>query len=221
MSGRISKGQTAGSRNGGTVGGRNNVPGRGRKGGSAAALSDASVDGRVSDPDPEAAARAIVLRQLTNSPKSRHQLAAKLAEREIPADVASAVLDRFEEVQLVDDAEFARVFVRSRAATRSLARSALRRELAGKGVRGDIAEDALAQLTDDDESAAARQLVEKKLRSAAVPEDRQARDKLVRRLAALLARKGYGPGLAFSVVNSVLSGAADGCEVNGDGQWPE
>ena len=62
------------------------------------------------DPDanPAAVARTILLRQLTNSAKSRHQLAQKLDERHIPEDVASAVLDRFEEVKLIDDAEFAR-----------------------------------------------------------------------------------------------------------------
>ena len=57
-------------------------------------------------------ARAIVLRQLTASPKSRLQLERKLAERNVPEDVAAAVLDRFEEVRLVDDAEFADMWVR-------------------------------------------------------------------------------------------------------------
>ena len=56
-----------------------------------------------------AAARDIVLRQLTHSPKSRLQLRQKLIEREIPEDVADSVLDRFEEVKLIDDAEFAQM----------------------------------------------------------------------------------------------------------------
>ena len=105
-----------------------------------------------------------MLRQLTNSPKSRLQLSRKLAERNVPEDVAEAVLDRFEEVRLVDDAEFADMWVRSRSQTRKLAKGALRRELADKGIEPETAASALEQLSDADEEAAARELVERKLR---------------------------------------------------------
>ncbi|MBP2217524.1 regulatory protein RecX [Arthrobacter sp. CAN_C5] len=154
-------------------------------------------------------ARSIVLRQLTLAPKSRHQLASKLAEREVPDKVAAAVLDRFEEVELIDDAEFAMMWVRSRAATRSLARSALKRELAGKGIHGDLAEDALAQVSDDEEREAAEQLVRRKYRPLASAGDRASRDKETRRLVSMLARKGYSPSLAFGVVKAVLDDVAE------------
>ncbi|MDF2499007.1 regulatory protein RecX [Arthrobacter koreensis] len=160
--------------------------------------------------DPHSVARAIILRQLTSSAKSRQQLADKLAERDVPEDVANAVLDRFEEVQLIDDAEFARMWVRSRSQTRSLARSAIRRELAGKGIDPELAEEALEQISADDEVEAAKDLVGRKLRRAAVPADPQERDKLVRRLVSMLARKGYSPSLGFSVVNDALSARQDG-----------
>jgi regulatory protein len=159
------------------------------------------------EPDPESVARAIVLRQLTNSPKSRQQLALKLAERKVPHHVAEAVLDRFEQVQLIDDAEFANMWVRSRAQTKKLAAGALRRELADKGIDGDIAEAALAQLSSEDQEHAARELVERKLRPAMGLADRSERDKHVRRLAAMLARKGYQPSMAFRIVSEVLDEA--------------
>ncbi|PVZ54527.1 RecX family transcriptional regulator [Arthrobacter sp. H-02-3] len=162
------------------------------------------------DADPAAVARAIVLRQLTNSPKSRLQLSRKLAERNVPEDVAEAVLDRFEEVRLVDDAEFADMWVRSRSQTRKLAKGALRRELADKGIDPDTAASALDQLSDADEEAAARELVERKLRGFTGDEDRAERDKITRRLASMLARKGYQPALAFRIVAEVLDAAAAG-----------
>ena len=157
--------------------------------------------------DPAAVARAIVLRQLTNSPKSRLQLSRKLAERNIPEDVAEAVLDRFEEVRLVDDAEFADMWVRSRSQSRKLAKGALSRELAEKGIDQDTAAVALEQLSDEDEEAAARELVERKLRNARGLEDRAERDKAVRRLASMLARKGYQPSQAFRIVGEVVDAA--------------
>lgn len=161
-------------------------------------------------------ARAIVLRQLTNSPKSRLQLARKLAERNVPDDVAEAVLDRFEEVKLVDDAEFADMWVRSRSQSRKLAKGALRRELADKGIDPDTAAGALDQLSDADEEAAARELVERKLRGFTGSEDRAERDKITRRLASMLARKGYQPSLAFRIVGEVLDDAVAGAESEPD-----
>ncbi|MFJ6158029.1 regulatory protein RecX [Pseudarthrobacter sp. NPDC092184] len=153
-------------------------------------------------------AQNIIYRQLTASAKSRLQLARKLAERNIPDDVAEAVLDRFEEARLINDADFADMWVRSRSQSRKLAKGALRRELAEKGIDQDTAAAALEQLTDADEEAAARQLVERKLRPGTDFEDRAERDKATRRLASMLARKGYQPSQAFRIVNEVLESCA-------------
>ncbi|GAA4360623.1 regulatory protein RecX [Paeniglutamicibacter cryotolerans] len=150
-----------------------------------------------SEIDPASQARDIVLRQLTASAKSRDQLRRKLAEKEIPEDIAEQVLDRFEEVNLVDDTAFADAWVRGRARSRGLARSAIRRELRQKGIDDEQAEEALEQLTDEDEAQTARELVDKKLRSPSMGADRE---REVRRLVGMLCRKGYGPGLAFRIV---------------------
>ncbi|WP_204814991.1 regulatory protein RecX [Paenarthrobacter ilicis] len=152
-------------------------------------------------------ARAIVLRQLTMAPRSRLQLARKLAERNVPEHVAEAVLDRFEEVQLIDDPEFATMWVRSRSQSKKLAKGALRRELTEKGIELEAAEEALSQLSDDDEERAARELVERKVRPGMNLADRAERDKHTRRLAAMLARKGYAPSMAFRIVGEVLAEA--------------
>ena len=154
-------------------------------------------------------AQAIVYRQLTASPKSRLQLARKLAERNIPEHVAEAVLDKFQETRLIDDAEFADMWVRSRSQSRKLAKGALRRELSEKGIDPETAASALEQLTDADEEAAARTLVERKLRPGTNLSDPAERDKAVRRLASMLARKGYQPSQAFRIVNEVLGSVQD------------
>jgi regulatory protein len=153
-------------------------------------------------------AQAIVYRQLTASAKSRRQLARKLAERNIPEDVAEAVLDRFQDARLINDADFADMWVRSRAQSRKLAKGALRRELAEKGIDQETAAAALEQLSDADEEASARQLVERKLRPGLDLQDRAERDKAARRLASMLARKGYQPSQAFRIVNDVLESQA-------------
>lgn len=150
-----------------------------------------------------------MLRQLTSSAKSRLQLSRKLAERNIPEDIAEAVLDRFQEVRLIDDAEFADMWVRSRSQSRKLAKGALRRELAEKGIDAETAASAVEQLSDEDEEAAARLLVERKLRPGTDLADRSERDKTTRRLASMLARKGYQPSQAFRIVGEVIASRAD------------
>ncbi|GAB4098790.1 regulatory protein RecX [Sinomonas halotolerans] len=155
------------------------------------------------DADPESVARAILLRQLTHGPRSRHQLEGRLRERNVPEELAQMLLDRFEDVGLVNDAEFARLWVRSRAESKSLARSALRRELADKGIRGETAEAALEELGADEEEAAALRLVQRRVR-AFDPDDPAARDKELRRLVGMLARKGHPPGRAFQLAAQVL-----------------
>ena len=165
------------------------------------------------DPEPaaEEVARSIVLRQLTASPKSRRQLEEKLTARNVPEEIAARVLDRMEEVRLVDDQAYAESYVASRQRSRGLARGALRRELHQKGVTGEAAEQALETISEDSERTAAIELVERKLRGRPVPtgddpESRAERDKAVRRLAGMLARKGYPPGMALGVVKDVLGG---------------
>ena len=77
------------------------------------------------DADPEQVARTILLRRLSVAPRTRRELADDLRKRGIPDDVSARVLDRFEEVGLVDDTEFARMWAVSRQRTKGSARSVL------------------------------------------------------------------------------------------------
>ncbi|MGW1173099.1 recombination regulator RecX [Kitasatospora sp. NPDC002543] len=177
-----------------------------RRGRSAAGPSDEKGTARASrkqseeSADPEARARDICLRLLTGAAKTRKQLADALRKREIPDEVADEVLTRLEEVGLIDDAAFAQAWVESRHAVRGLSRRALTQELRTKGVAADLVEQAVAQLDHDDETDAARALVERKLRSTRGL-DAQVR---TRRLVGMLARRGYSEGLAFRVVRGAL-----------------
>ena len=154
-----------------------------------------------SEADPYEVARAIVLRQLTAAPRSRKQLEDKLLQRNCDPDVAAEVLDRMEAVGLVDDEAYAHMLVRSQQQGRGLARRGLAHELRKKGVDEQTAEVALeAEVTAEGERARAEELVAKKLRTMSGL-DRQVK---TRRLAGMLARKGYSGELAYSVIREAL-----------------
>jgi regulatory protein len=155
---------------------------------------------------PEQRARQVCLRLLTLAPRTRAQLADALRKRGIPDETADEVLSRFEDVGLIDDAAFARAWVESRHYGRGLAGRALSAELKQRGVAADEIRAAIEeQLGPDAEASAARRLIDRKLDStrSLPPEQR------TRRLAGMLARKGYPAGLAFRVIREALEAEGD------------
>jgi len=162
----------------------------------------AAVD---AEPDHEDVARQIVLRQLAMAPRSRAQLETKLRQRDCPEDVITRVLDRMTEVGLVDDEAYAAMLVRSQQATKGLAKRALAHELRKKGIDKDLADAALDEVDPEEERRTARELVDKKLRSMGG----LAVEVQTRRLAGMLARKGYGSGVAYSVIRDAIADAPE------------
>ncbi|MDQ2852884.1 MAG: recombination regulator RecX [Actinomycetota bacterium] len=155
--------------------------------------------------DPHDVARAIVLQQLTMAPRSRRHLEDKLAAKGCDEQVSKVVLDRMQDVGLVDDAAYAGMLVRSQQVGRGLARRALAQELRRKGVDDDVAQEALEQIDDESERARAHALVAKKMRSM------HGLDALVqtRRLAGMLARKGYSSSMSWSVIREAVADAPE------------
>jgi regulatory protein len=145
-------------------------------------------------------AREICLRQLAMRPRTRAELAKALARRGISDDVITEVLDRYDEVGLIDDAAFARAWVSSRHHGRGLAKRALANELRQRGVDAEVADDALETLDEDAEATTARALVDRKLRTATGPPEA-----VFRRLVGMLARKGYPAGVAIRAVKDALA----------------
>jgi len=178
---------------------------RGRSRAEASGPTPGSPADASPDADPESVARGLLLRRLTVAPATRAQLADLLSSRGVPDDVATVMLDRFEEVGLIDDSSFAAMWVQSRRSGRGLSRRALRHELPQRGVDREVIESSLEQVTVDDERELARALVRRKLTSTARL-DHQAR---VRRLVGMLARRGFPPGLSMSVVLEEVGGDSD------------
>src|SRR5215469_15990930 len=157
-------------------------------------------DARGGEADPEAIARQICLRLLAFAPRTRAQLATALQRRGVPEEAAEAVLGRFAEVKLIDDAMFANAWVESRHYGRGLSSRALAVELRHQGVPADDIKAAVGGLDPEQEIATARGLVARRL-AATRGEPTPTR---VRRLIGLLARKGYGQALSYRLVREAL-----------------
>ena len=181
-----------------------------------AAMEKVAAEGGepIIDADAEAVKapiRSRALRLLDYQARSRAELRGRLAENEEwPAVAIDEVLDDLTASKLLDDAHFAREWVRQRHAGRGKSRMVLDRELVEKGIPAHLREEALEQVSDADESAIARSLAEKKARTIkTVPADRAARDKDLRRVVGVLARRGFNQGLSMSIAMDAIDARYD------------
>lgn len=155
-------------------------------------------------------ARNIVLRSLANAARTRHQLAELLAKRGVSEQVSDELLDRFVEVGLIDDADFANTWVKGRHESRCLSRRVLRHELRQKGIDDITIEIALEQIDEDNERAAALRLAERKVRSLSRYDVATQR----RRLGSMLMRRGYSSEIIARAVAEVTVDSDAGQEAS-------
>lgn len=147
----------------------------------------------------EQRAKNVLLFQLSRSMKTRHQLANILKKREIPDDIANAVLDRFTEAQLIDDAAFARAFVNSRIAVSGKSKSVIARELKQKGVSAQDAEQALSSIDAELEDQTAYNVAKKRYQQLSTLEPEVRR----RRLMGFLMRRGFSSQLTARILRDL------------------
>jgi regulatory protein len=149
-----------------------------------------------SDEKLEKRARNVLLYQISRSMKTKQQLAQILVKREIPDHVALPLLDRFEEAQLINDAEFARAFVVSKLATGGKSAMALRRELRQKGLADDLIAEALSDLDQEQEQQIANKLAISRYQRLLKLEP----DVRYRRLSGFLMRRGFSSAITTRAI---------------------
>ncbi|MEJ2311916.1 MAG: regulatory protein RecX [Gemmatimonadales bacterium] len=132
------------------------------------------------------------LSYLSYRARSRRELERHLRRKGYPSSLADRVLDRCEELALLDDLSFATGFVRDRIKLRPRGVRRLEAELVGKGVSRDDARQGIRAAFEEEE-VTERDLLEvtarRRWRSLARLDARTAR----RRLYAHLVRSGFPP----------------------------
>jgi regulatory protein len=152
-------------------------------------------------------AREICLSQLSYSARTRAQLADAMKRRGVDEAVAADVLSRFEAVGLIDDEAFATAWVDSRHRGRGIGPRKIAHELRRRGIAAALAASSVESITPEEQRAAARAIVARRLTATrGLPSALRAQ-----RLVGMLARKGYPPAIAYEVVRETL--AAEGVEL--------
>lgn len=129
---------------------------------------------------------------LSRRPHASTELSRKLRERRYPKELIEEVLEHLTRLGYLDDATFAREWVRQRGTSRGP--RVLRAELRQRGVTDEAAAAALKDL--DDPTEVIRNLAEKRLHRFRNETPEKAREKTI----AFLQRRGY----AFGEIRPVL-----------------
>ncbi|HEX9221072.1 MAG TPA: regulatory protein RecX [Gemmatimonadaceae bacterium] len=152
---------------------------------------------------PQPTAYNYALNLLAARPYSTRALHRKLVQKEYSAHEVKEAVDRLLENGLLNDARYAEQYARSKILSTGASKRRLQQDLYRKGIKGDVATEAIASVMDQEEVdpvAVIERVAKKKLAQLGDLEPVVLR----RRLFAFLARRGYDLDEIKSVVSRLI-----------------
>lgn len=142
--------------------------------------------------------------------RTRSELIQRLLKKGHEQAVIDKVIAKLSDMGFIDDSRFAEAFVASKVAAKPVGKRELERGLREKGVGKEAAQNALAQVGDDEtQLRLALDAANTKMRSLRRYDAVKRRDKLV----AFLARRGFDWDVIKKVTRKLLKGDADAVDL--------
>jgi regulatory protein len=149
-------------------------------------------------------AHQIAVNFISYRPRSSKEVIDKLARKGFIPEMCQQIVVQLREFKLINDLEFARMFVRDKLRGKPMGRALMRRKLLEKGISFQLTERVLKEyVTDADEQEAARSLAARKLKvsqSRFSGLDLEVRRK---RLANYLLNRGFSTEVAYKIARAV------------------
>lgn len=134
---------------------------------------------------------------LSYRPRSEQEVRRNLKEKETPADVIEAAIEKMTAMGYLDDAAFARYWVDNRSQFKPLSHRALRQEMRQKGLSDSVIDEALGELGESDLAYKAAETQLRKLRSRTEQEFKT-------KMNAFLQRRGFSYSTTQDVVRRLI-----------------
>jgi len=150
-------------------------------------------------------ARNVALRFLSYRPRTEREVRDKLREKEFGDAEIARTLDELKSNGLVNDAEFALLYIRNALALRPAGKLLLTRKLLALGVARKTVDEAIGEtLSTEDQQSGAMTTAERLLRKVKGSGKKEDPRKLRQRLAATLLRRGYSWDTVEAALHKVL-----------------
>ncbi|MBI1282428.1 MAG: RecX family transcriptional regulator [Anaerolineaceae bacterium] len=134
---------------------------------------------------------------LSYRPRSEQEIRRNLKEKDTPAEVIDAAIEKMSAMGYLDDAAFARYWVDNRSQFKPLSHRALRQELRQKGLADAVINEALGELSESDLAYKAAETQVRKLRNRTVKEFKT-------KINAFLQRRGFSYSTTQDVVRRLI-----------------
>lgn len=168
-------------------------------------IDDQAVE-RISTSEAFHRAQTFAVNYLSYRPRSSKEIQDHLRKKGFSPDLGRKVVQHLQKQGLVNDVEFARMFVRDKLKKKQVGKAWIRRALYEKGVSSHIVEKTFKEyVSDDDQEQAAHQLAEKRLRLAGASFEKLDQNKKRKRLFNYLLRRGFSSEVALKTVRTVLT----------------
>ncbi len=147
-------------------------------------------------------AKEYALKLLTIRPRSEGELKRKFMEKGYEPSVITPVIEALKRVSLIDDMEFAKIWVKNRMATRPRGKIMLMAELKRKWLKNEIINGVLEKFPEEyDERKVVKEIAQKRLKVFKGLNEQVKK----RRLFGYLARRGFSIDIINEVLNSICS----------------
>ena len=167
-------------------------------------LDEEAVE-KIVTADSRERAHQIAVNFISYRPRSSKEIIDKLSRKGFAEDLIRAVVDKLRELLLINDLEFARMFVRDKLRGKPMGRALLRRKLHEKGISYQSAEHVLNEcVTEESEQEAAKTLATRKLEMSRTRFSKLDPAVRQKRLADYLLNRGFSGEVAYKTARSII-----------------
>jgi regulatory protein len=150
-------------------------------------------------------AEEIAVNYISYRPRSSREVQNHLLHKGYPKELAESVASRLESVKLVNNLEFARMFVRDRLRRKPTGKALLQKQLSGKGIPSTMIRQVLDEnISDEDQTIAAKELATRRLRLTKRSLTKLDTLKQKQRLTGYLLRHGFSTEIVQKTIQTLF-----------------
>jgi regulatory protein len=166
---------------------------------------DEKVIEQIVQADSRERAYQVAVNFISYRPRSSKEIVDKLARKGFTRELSLEVVDQLKELSLLNDLQFARMFVRDKLRGKPMGRAMLRRKLLEKGIAFQLSERVLKEyVTEENEQEAAKTLAVRKMETNRSRFSALDPIAIQKRLFDYLLSRGFSQDVATKTVRSII-----------------